>query len=284
MNPFSDLSLEQLQKTAYDIRQDVIKMLAEAKSGHSAGALGMAEVFTALYFRILNHDPQNPDWSGRDRLLVSNGHICPVLYAALANCGYFEKDELLTLRKLNTRLQGHPHRQSLPGIEITSGPLGIGLSQACGMALAARLDNQKHNVFCVMSDGEHDEGNAWEAIMFAAKYKLGNLTVLVDRNNIQIDGFTEQVMPLEPFKEKYEAFNWQVLEIDGHNIEAIIDACSLARSIYERPVAIICHTIPGKGVDFMEANPDWHGKAPGSQEAGQAINQLRTLKGTIEFE
>jgi transketolase len=282
MNPFSELTIEQLQKTAYDIRQDVIKMLVSAGSGHSAGALGMAEVFTALYFRVLNHDPKNPDWPERDRLVLSNGHICPVQYAALAASGYFDREELLTLRQLNTRLQGHPHRQSLPGIETTSGPLGSGLSQACGMALASKLDSKKYDVFCVMSDAEHDEGNTWEAVMFAAKYKLNNLTAIIDRNNIQIDGFTEDVMPLEPFKEKYEAFNWHVIEVDGHNLEAIIDACNLARSIYEKPVAIICHTIPGKGVDFMEADFKWHGSVPNTNEALKAIEALRTLKGKIE--
>jgi len=284
MNPFSDLTLEQLQKTAYDIRQDVIKMLTQAGSGHSAGALGMADVFTALYFRVLNHDPKNPGLSDRDRLVLSNGHICPVLYATLAACGYFEKEELLSLRKLNTRIQGHPHRESLPGLETTSGPLGSGLAQACGMALAGRLDKQKYNVYCLMSDGEHDEGSTWEAVMFAAKYRLNNLTVLIDRNNIQIDGFTEDVMPLEPFKEKYQAFGWHVIEVDGHNIEAVIDACNLANSIYEKPVAIICHTIPGKGVDFMEFDPNWHGKTPDPKQAQEAINDLRTLKGTIDWE
>ena len=284
MNPFLHLTTEQLEKTAYDIRQDVIKMLTAAGSGHSAGALGMADVFTALYFRVLNHDPKNPGWNERDRVVLSNGHICPVLYATLAACGYFEKEELLTLRVLNSRLQGHPHRESLPGLETTSGPLGSGLSQAAGMALDAKLDNEKHDIFCVLSDGEHDEGSTWEAVMFISKYRLANITALIDRNGIQIDGFTEDVMPLEPFKEKYEAFGWHVIEVDGHNITAIIDACNLAHSIYEKPVAIICHTIPGKGVDFMEFNPDWHGKVPGSNEAQEAIRDLRTLKGTIEFE
>ena len=278
------MTITDLEKLAYDIRQDIVKMLVEAGSGHSAGALGMVDVFTALYFKVLNHDPKHPDWEERDRLILSNGHICPVLYTTLAYAGYFEKEELRTLRKLNSRLQGHPHRESLPGVETTSGPLGSGLSQACGFALAARLNNQKHNIYCLLSDGEHDEGNTWEAVMLASKYKLNNITVIIDRNNIQIDGFTENVMPLEPLKEKYEAFGWHVLEVDGHNIEAVIDACNLAKSIFEKPVAIIAHTVPGKGVDFMEFDFNWHGKPPKSQEVEIALRELRTLKGKIQEE
>ncbi|MDP3733314.1 MAG: transketolase, partial [Candidatus Daviesbacteria bacterium] len=215
--PIFDHDIHKLEEKANLIRQDIIKMLLEAGSGHSAGPLGMADIFTALYFNVLNHDSTKPDWQERDRLVLSNGHICPVLYATLAHAGYFPVSELKTLRKLGTRLQGHPHRGVLPGIETTSGPLGSGLSQACGMALAGLMDKKKWWVYCLTSDGEHDAGNTWEAVMFAGKNKLNNLTVIIDRNNIQIDGFTEGVMPLEPLKEKYEAFGWYVLEIDGHN-------------------------------------------------------------------
>lgn len=273
-----------LELTANNIRQDIIKMLLEAGSGHSAGSLGMADVFVSLYFHILTHDPKKPDWSERDRLILSNGHICPVLYATLAHAGYFPVSELKTLRKLGSRLQGHPHRGSLPGLETTSGPLGSGLSQACGVALAAKIDQSKWRVYCLMSDGEHDEGNTWEAIMFASKYRLHNLTALVDRNNIQIDGFTEDVMPLESLRAKYEAFGWHVLEVDGHNITEIINAFSQAKAIFEKPTVIIAHTTPGKGVDFMENRFEWHGKPPDSEEAKRALHELRTLQGKIKSE
>lgn len=259
-------------------------MLLEAGSGHSAGPLGMADVFTALYFEILKHDPQNPNWEDRDRLILSNGHICPLLYVSLAHSGYFPRSELMTLRKLGSRLQGHPERKRLPGVEITSGPLGSGLAQAAGYAYAARMDGKKFRVYCICSDGEHQEGNHWEAVMFAGKYNLSNLTAIVDRNNIQIDGHTEDVMPLEPLKAKYEAFNWHVLDIDGHNIEEIIEACNHAKAVYENPTVIIAHTIPGKGVEFMENLPEWHGKPPNLGEAIEALAQLRTLAGRIKSE
>lgn len=279
-----EYTIEKLQKKANNIRKDIIKMLVAAGSGHSAGPLGMADVFTALYFAIMNHDPKNPFWEDRDRLILSNGHICPVRYAAMAHAGYFPISELRTLRKLGSRLQGHPERLRLPGVETTSGPLGSGLAQASGYAYASRMDGKRFRIFCICSDGEHDEGNHWEAVMFAGKYKLSNLTVIVDRNNIQIDGYTEEVMPLEPLKEKYESFEWNVLEIDGHNIEAIIDAVNQARAVYEKPTVIIAHTIPGKGVDFMENNPAWHGKPPTSAEAKIALKELRTLGGKIVSE
>ncbi len=278
------MTLNQLNKKAVEIREDIITTLVEAGSGHSAGPLGMADVFTALYFHVLKHNPKKPFADDRDRLVLSCGHICPVLYVTMAHAGYFPKKELQTLRKLGTRLQGHPHRGSLPGIENTSGPLGQGLSQAVGMAIAAKMDKKKHLVYCIMSDGEQEEGQVWEAAMLAGKLHLDNLTAIMDRNNIQIDGMTEDVMPLESLRAKYEAFNWHVLEVDGHNIEAIIDACDMAKAIYEKPVLILAHTIPGKGVDFMEFNYEWHGKPPKPDEATDALRQLRTLEGKIRGE
>jgi transketolase len=282
--PLTVAKLQHLEEKAVEIREDIIKMLLEAGSGHSAGPLGMTDIFTALYFEILNHKPDDPNWDGRDRVVLSNGHICPVLYATLAEAGYYPKAELMTLRKFGTRLQGHPHRGALPGLETTSGPLGSGLSQACGMALALKLDQKDNWVYCLTSDGEHDEGNTWEAIMLAGKYKINNLTVIIDRNNIQIDGNTEDVMPLESMKEKYEAFGWFVLEIDGHNFESIIDACNEAKAIYNKPVCIVARTIPGKGVSFMEKDYTWHGKPPKDEEAKLALKELRTLQGKIRSE
>lgn len=276
--------LKELELTAVKTRELIISTLLEAGSGHSAGPLGMADIFTAFYFHILNHDPKKPDWEDRDRLVLSNGHICPVRYVSMALAGYFPVEELKTLRKIDSRLQGHPHRTALPGVETTSGPLGEGLSQAIGIALAGRLDNKKFQVYCLTSDGEHQEGNTWEAAMFAGKNRLSNITQVIDRNNIQIDGFTEDVMPLEPLKEKYEAFNWEVLEVDGNNIKAVVDAVKEARAIVEKPTVIIAHTIPGMGVDFMEKDFHWHGKPPNSEEAKKALKELRTLQGQIQSE
>lgn len=279
-----DEKLQELELVAVQIRQLIIETLLEAGSGHSAGPLGMADIFCAFYFHILNHDPKNPDWADRDRLILSNGHICPVRYAAMALSGYFPVEELKTLRKINSRLQGHPHRTALPGVETTSGPLGEGISQAIGVALAAKLDKRDYRVYCIASDGEQQEGNTWEAAMFAGKNKINNLTLVIDRNNIQIDGFTENVMPLEPLREKYEAFNWEVLEIDGHNIKAFVDAVRESCAVYEKPTVIIAHTIPGKGVDFIEKDFRWHGKPPNKEEAAKALSELRTLQGKIESE
>jgi transketolase len=278
-------TIVELEKKATEIRQDIIKMLEHAGSGHSAGPLGLADIFTSLYFDVLKHDSKNPDWEERDILLLSNGHCVPVRYVTMAHADYFDKKELMTLRQLGSRLQGHPERTKLPGMENTSGPLGSGLSQACGMALAMRMDKEVHRwVYVVMGDGELDEGNVWEAAMLAGKYKLGNITGIVDRNNIQIDGPTEEVMPLEDLSAKWEAFGWHVLEIDGNNIEEVIDACALARAIVEKPVVIIARTIPGKGVDFMENDFHWHGKPPSHEEAKKALHELRTLKGKIRGE
>ena len=280
----NEQKLRDLELKATQARQLVIEMLLEAGSGHSAGSLGMADIFVALYFHILNHNPNNPDLVDRDRLILSNGHICPIRYAVMAMSGYFPKEELKTLRKINSRLQGHPHRTSLPGLETTSGPLGEGISQGIGIALSARLDRKKYHTFVIASDGEHQEGNTWEALMFAGKNKLNNLTLIIDRNNIQIDGFTENVMPLEPLKEKYLSFNWEVLEIDGNNIKEFIGAIVKPKSIKEKPTVIIAHTIPGKGVSFMEKDFTWHGKSPNSEEAKKALDELRTLQGRIQSE
>jgi transketolase len=279
------LTLQQLAEKATQIRTDIISMLETAGSGHSAGPLGLSDIFTALYFDILKHDPKNPDWNERDILLLSNGHCAPVLYATMAEAGYFNKKELATLRKFGTRLQGHPERTKLPGLENTSGPLGCGLSQAIGMALAMRLNKQHHRwIYTVMGDGELNEGNIWEAAMLAPKYKLNNIIGIIDRNNIQIDGPTESVLPLEDLKAKWEAFGWHVMEIDGNNIEAVIDACAMARSIVEKPIMIIAYTIPGKGVDFMEYDFHWHGLPPNHEQAKKALKELRTLQGKIRSE
>ncbi|MFN7991501.1 MAG: transketolase [Candidatus Micrarchaeia archaeon] len=274
-------NLRQLKLMANTIRQDVIRMLFEAKSGHSAGSIGLADIFTALYFNVLYHDPQRPEWPDRDRLVLSNGHVCPVLYSALANAGYFPKEELMTLRKIDSRLQGHPHRGTLPGIESSSGPLGQGLSQAVGMAIVAKAERKRWRVYAMLSDGEHNEGQTWEAAMLAAKYKLGNLTAIIDRNNIQIDGYTEEVLPIEPFAEKYRSFGWNVIDVDGHNIKKIIDACQESKAIYEKPTVIIAHTIPGKGVQFMESLFEWHGKPPSKEQADEAILELEEIKKII---
>lgn len=277
--PDTQLTLTDLNEKALEIRRSIITMLEAAGSGHSAGPLGMADVFTALYFAVLRHDPTQPAWSERNYFLLSNGHICPVWYATLAEAGYFPKDELKTLRKLNSRLQGHPHLGSLPGVENSSGPLAQGLSQACGLATALKMDAKPNRVYCAMSDGEHQEGQVWEAYLFAGKNRLDNLITLIDRNNIQIDGFTEHIMPLEPLRQKIESFGWNVLEVDGHNIEAIINTIHQAQAMHEKPTAIICHTIPGKGVDFMENQYQWHGKPPSHDQAQQALKELRSLCG-----
>jgi len=267
-------SIVELELIANKIRQDVIKSLAEAGSGHSAGPLGMADVFTALYFNIMRHEPDNPDWSQRDYFVLSNGHICPGLYATLANAGYFPVEELITLRKLGTRLQGHPHRLALPGLETSSGPLGSGLSQASGIAYGLKMDGKPNHVFCMISDGEHNEGNTWEAVMFAAKNKLDNLIAILDRNYIQIDGNTEDVMPMDPTREKYVAFNWQVMEMDGNNMKQIMAALRKAKRLKGKPVVIIAKNIPGKGVSFMENDYEWHGKPPTREQAKIALAEL----------
>jgi transketolase len=280
------LTVTQLEKKANDVRRDIIRMLEAAGSGHSAGPLGLSDILTALYFNIMNINPQDPEWDQRDVFFLSNGHTVPVQYAAMAERGYFDVAELETLRKQGSRLQGHPERKKLPGLENTSGPLGCGLSQAAGYAYSLQyLDNAKHRwVYVVTGDGELDEGNIWEAAMFAGKYKLSQLIVYVDRNNIQIDGSTEDIMPLEDLRGKWESFGWHVQEIDGHNMESVIDAASMARAITNRPSVIIAHTIPGKGVDFMEYDYKWHGMPPNHDQAKEALTKLRTLNGKITGE
>lgn len=284
MEPLTDAEVRELSKKANSVRQTIIEMLLAAGSGHTAGPLGMADIFTALYFRVLHHDPKNPTWEERDRLILSNGHIVPVRYAAMAHAGYFPVEECLTLRKFGSRLQGHPEREKLPGVETTSGPLGSGLSQAAGIAYAARMDKSPIRVYCAMSDGEQDCGNTWEAVLFAGAKKLSNLTGIIDRNNIQIDGYTEEVMPLESLRAKYEAFGWHVLEIDGHNIPQFVAACEEAKAIYEKPTLILAHTIPGKGVKEIEFDYRWHGKPPNKEEAKKFLHELRTLQGKVVSE
>lgn len=280
----SAASFAELSELAIQIRAAIITMLTTAKSGHSAGPLGMTDVFVCLYFAILKHDPQNPLWADRDYVLVSNGHICPVWYATLATAGYFSISELQTLRKFGSRLQGHPHFRSLPGIENTSGPLGLGLSQAIGLAKGLKMQGKPNRVFCVISDGELQEGQTWEALLWGGTSKLEKLCVIIDRNNIQIDGYVEDIVPLEPLHQKLESFGWNVLQVDGHNKEQVIDAFQMANSVQTRPTIIICHTIPGKGVSFMEGDPQWHGKPPSTDQASSALDQIRSLGGTVWWE
>jgi transketolase len=292
MANLDDSKIKELEVTANNVRESIIEMLLEAKSGHTAGPLGMADIFTYLYFYGLKHDPKNPSWPERDRLVLSNGHICPVLYATMAHAGYFPVKELMTLRKFGTRLQGHPHRDWLPMLETSSGPLASGLAQAVGMALADEMDQKslpapasgERYIYCLMSDGEQESGAIWEAGMLAGKNKLHNLIGIIDRNNIQIDGFTEDIMPLEPFSDKWRAWNWHVIEIDGHNFREIDNAVNEAKAIFEKPTMIIAHTIPGKGVKEFERKYEWHGKPPNKEEAEMAMKELRTLGGKIRSE
>ncbi len=284
--------LDDLNRMANTIRKDIISMLIEAGSGHSAGPLGLADIATALYFNVMNVDPKKKDDPDRDRLYVSPGHTAPVWYATLARAGFFPVEELKTLRKFGTRLQGHMDHLTVPGVESSSASLGQGLSIACGSAYAGRLNKKRYQTYAILSDGEHDEGSIWEAVTFAGHYRLEHLTAIIDRNNIQIDGRTEDIMTKESFREKYEAFHWHVIDVDGHNIEAIIDACNEAKAIVEKPVCIIAHTIPGKGVDYMEDDYRWHGAPPGKVtterapipelQAKEALKQLRTLDGQID--
>ena len=279
--------IKMLQLMANDIRASIIEMLLEAGSGHTAGPLGMADIFTYLYFNELKHNPKDPFWKDRDRLVLSNGHICPVLYATMAHAGYFPVSELKTLRKFGSRLQGHPHRDFLPMLETSSGPLGSGLSQTVGMAIADRMDNGRSSdkfFYCMLGDGELNEGQNWEAIMLAGKEQLHNVIAIIDRNNIQIDGYTEDVMPLDPLDEKFKSFGWHVVDVDGHNFESISEGIGEAKAVFERPSVVIAHTIPGKGVKEFMRKAEWHGKSPNEDESKMALNELRTLRGQIRGE
>ncbi len=274
----TDEKIKFLELKANQIREHIIKMLVKAGSGHTAGPLGMADIFTLLYFHTLRHEPKRPDWEGRDRLVLSNGHICPVLYATMGEAGYFDLEELKTLRQFGSILQGHPHRDFLPALETSSGPLGSGLSQAVGMALADRADNGESTdkfIYCLMSDGEQECGQTWEAAMLAGKESLGRLIAIMDRNNIQIDGYTEDIMPLEPLPKKYEAWNWHVIEVAGHDFKALNEAITEAQGVFNRPSMIIAHTTPGKGVKMFENKFEWHGKPPSVAEGEQALKELQ---------
>jgi len=277
--------LKELKLKANQARQMVIETLAQTGgTGHTAGPLGMADIFTAFYFHMLKHDPQNPDWEDRDRLILSNGHICPIRYVSMAQAGYFPVEELKTLRKINSRLQGHPHRTALPGLETTSGPLGEGLSQGIGIALAGRIDKKDYYTYVLTSDGEHEEGNIWEAAMLAGKEKLNKLIQIIDYNNIQIDGPVSDIMPLEPFRAKYESFNWYVIDVDGNDIEAVVKAVQEAQKVTDKPIILVAHNVPGKGVSFMENDYRWHGKPPTAEEAEKALQELKAEEEKLKNE
>ncbi|MCH7529748.1 transketolase [Patescibacteria group bacterium] len=284
MEHIHDEKIKELELIANKLRQHVIEMVAGAGSGHQGGPLGMADIFAALYFHILNHDPKKPEWEERDRLILSNGHICPIRYAAMAEADYFPVDELKTLRQFGTRLQGHPERNKLPGTETTSGPLGSGLAQAVGMALVGKMDAKKWRVYALTSDGEHEAGLHYEAMLFAGKHKLDNLICVVDRNNIQIDGTTEDIMPLEPLRAKYEAFNWYVIEINGNDMSDVVRGFNEAQGIHQMPICIIAHTVPGKGVSYMENNYKWHSKVFKEGEAQQALKELQDIEKQLKAE
>ena len=286
MDNLDDDKIKFLEQKANLIRQTIIEALIEAKSGHTAGPLGMADIFTLLFFHVLRHDPQNPLWEDRDRLVLSNGHICPVLYATMAYAGYVSVDEFKqTLRKFGTKFKAHAHREFFPALENSSGPLGSGLSQTVGMALADRMDSGRSSqrfFFCLMSDGEMNAGNTWEGAMLAGKEKLHNIIAVADRNNIQIDGFTEDIMPLEPLADKWRAWNWHVIEANGHDFEDMNNAIHEAKAVFEKPSMIIAHTIPGKGVAEFERKFEWHGKPPNKEEGERALKELRSLGGKIK--
>lgn len=267
-------NLQELSEMCLEVRRDIVRMTAAAGSGHPGGSLSSVELMVGLYFTKLRHDPQRPDWPERDRFILSKGHVAPVLYSVLARSGYFPVEELLTLRQLGSRLQGHPHMLALPGVDNSSGSLGQGLSQANGLALAARLNQQDFRVYCLLGDGELQEGQVWEAIMTAAHYKLDNVCAIVDYNELQIDGNVEDVMGLAPLRDKWEAFNWHVIEIDGHDMEQVLAAYEEANQTQEKPTVILAKTIKGKGISFMEDRPEWHGRAPKKEELEKALAEL----------
>ena len=268
------LSIGEMEAIAKRLRRHIISMTGKAGSGHPGGSLSAVEIVTALYFRLLRHNPKDPQWSERDRFILSKGHAAPLLYAALAECGYFPVDELTTLRQLDSRLQGHTDRTITPGVEMSAGALGQGLSFAIGVVLAGRLNLQKCRVYVLLGDGECDEGQVWEGAMAAAHFKVDNLVAIVDNNGQQIDGWNRDVMNLEPFSKKWQAFGWHVIEVDGHDLSQLIEALNQAMLVEEQPTVIIAHTIKGKGVSFMENNPDFHGKAPNANEVEMALKEL----------
>jgi transketolase len=272
--PKFDLSQPELEKMARQLRRHVVTMIATAGSGHPGGSLSAADIVTALYFMVMRHDPRNPLWPDRDRFVLSKGHAAPILYATLAECGYFPVEELSTLRKLGSRLQGHTDRTLTPGVEMSAGSLGQGLSYGIGMALAGRLDKRDHQVYVLLGDGECDEGQIWEAAMFAAHHRVDNLTAIVDHNDLQLDGRVCDIMALEPLPDKWRDFNWHVLEINGHDMNQILQSLKQAREIKQKPTVIIAHTVKGKGVSFMEGNVDFHGKAPNAKELEIALKEL----------
>ncbi len=269
-----NLSVPELQKMAKQLRRHVITMTAAAGSGHPGGSLSAADIIAALYFKVMRHNPQNPQWPDRDRFVLSKGHAAPILYAALAECGYFPVAELSTLRKLGSRLQGHTDRTLTPGVEMSAGSLGQGLSYGIGIALAGRLDRRDYRVYVLLGDGECEEGQVWEAAMLAPHFKIDNLTAIVDHNRLQLDGWCCDIMNLHPLTEKWSAFNWYVIEIDGHDMNQILWALDKARDIKGKPTVIVAHTVKGKGVSFMENNVDFHGKAPTPEEAEVALKEL----------
>ena len=277
-------SVKELRLMANTLRQDIIRMLVPAQSGHTAGPLGLADIFSILFFHEMKYNPSEPGWEGRDRFVLSNGHCCAVLYAAMARAGYFPIEETLNFRKFGSRFQGHPSRHWLPAVENSSGPLGEGLAIACGMALAGKLDKKGYRVYCVTSDGEHQEGSTWEAVMLANKYKLDNLVAICDRNYIQIDGNTEEIMPLGDMAAKYRAFGWHAVTVNGHDYAALLRALEDARRVKGKPTMIIAETTPGKGVSFIENRYEWHGKPPKPDEAAKALAELGEERKRIEGE
>jgi transketolase len=267
-------SNEDLKEVAKRLRRDIVTMIGKAGSGHPGGSLSAVEILTTLFWRILRHKPSDPQWQDRDRFILSKGHAAPVLYSVLAECGYFPKSELATLRQLDSHLQGHADRTATPGVEMSSGSLGQGLSFAIGVALAGRLNSQSFRVYALLSDGECDEGQTWEAAMSAAHFKLDNLTAIVDNNGIQLSGFNRDIMNLDPLNKKWESFGWHVTDIDGHDLDQLLDALKKAQKVRGQPAVIIAHTVKGKGVSFMENNVDFHGKAPNAEQLEKALKEL----------
>jgi len=276
------MSIEELKNMAAIIRCDIIDMICTANAGHPGGSLSATDIVTALYFRIMRLDPENPDWPDRDRFILSKGHACPVWYAALAERGYFDKLHLGTLRRIDSILQGHPDMLKTPGIDMTTGSLGHGLSVGLGMALSGKLQEKDYDVWIVIGDGESQEGSIWEAAMAAANWKVDNLTAILDRNNLQNDDFVENIMSIEPIADKWRAFGWNVLEIDGHNMKEVVEALEGAKAFKGQPTMIIANTIKGKGVSYMENVCEWHGKAPSKQQADQALEEIRRCQSEIQ--